>query len=151
MKSIQKILKLTQDIQDKEDLSKGQEISALCLHEAEVALHYIHAILRDASSFWTDIERHCRDITEDELGMYMNIIKTSDNLTRQKIWKGDEFKQAALEYQGEWYVLKDVCAKASENITSVKEEIRQYICDTPTKKEALKLVQKLAAEILGLK
>ena len=76
MKSIQKILELTQGIQDKEDLSKGQEISILCLHEAETALHHIEDILREASVFWTDVERHCKELAESELGTHMNTMKT---------------------------------------------------------------------------
>ena len=72
-------------------------------------------------------------------------------MTRQRIWKGNNFKEAALEHQGQWHALKDVCAKTSKNITSVKAEIRQYICDTPTKEEALKLVQKLGKQLLDSK
>ena len=47
-----------------------------------------------------------------------------------------------------------VCAKRcvcknSKDISLVKEEINQYICENPTKEEAIKLVQKLRTDLLG--
>ena len=43
-KAIENILMLTQQIEDGEDLSKGQEASIKCLHEAKSALNNIQKI-----------------------------------------------------------------------------------------------------------
>ena len=148
-KAIENILMLTQQIEDGEDLSKGQEASIKCLHEAKSALNNIQKIMREASCFWRFVHDHCKDMAENGLPSQLNLMKTSDTISRQRLWKGNTFKEAALEYQGQWYALKDVCAKASKDISLVKEEINQYICENPTKEEAIKLVQKLAADLLG--
>ena len=42
-----------------------------------------------------------------------------------------------------------MCVAAGEHITSVQDEINQYICENPSKEEAVTLVQELAADLLG--
>ena len=149
--SLEKISKLTQELKENEDLSKRHEVSVLCLHEAETALNNIQAILRDAVKFWKDVTRHCKGITENELSTQINMLmETSERAAWQQMFQGDMFKEAALEYQGQWNALKDLCANASEDITLVQGQIHQYICETPTKGEALELVQKLAANLLHI-
>ena len=148
MKAIEKILMLNQQIEDGEALSKGQAVLIECLHEAKSALNNIQTIIKETSSFWRSICDHCKDMMENGLPSQLELMKTSDTASRQLIYKGDVFKEAALDYQGQWYALKDVCAKANEEICLVKKEINQYICENPTKEEAIKLVQKLAADLL---
>ena len=144
--SHQKRLEFIQQIKNGLDLSKGQETSIKCLHEADTALHNIQEIMRDASNFWKDIGRHCKSIT---LNRHLKIMKGKDSLSRKKLLEGNTFKVAAVKYQAQWISLKDKCALASKHITSVKSEIRGYICENPTKENAVKMVQKLAAELLA--
>ena len=147
--SFQKMLQFAQQIKDGLDLSKGQETSILCLHEAKSALNNIQVIMRNASNFWKKIGKHCEDISQSVLSTQIQSIKATDSLTRQRMWKSNTFKEAALEYQGQWYALKDMCAAAGEHITSVQDEINQYICENPSKEEAVTLVQQLATDLLG--
>ena len=142
--SYQKRLEFIQQIKDGLDLSEGQETSIKCLHEAETALHHIQVIMKDASNFWKDVGRHCKSIT---LNRQLKLMKTKDPLSRKKVWEGNTFKLAAVKYQAKWVSLKDKCALACKHITSVKSEIRGYICENPTKEVAKRMVQKLAAEL----
>ena len=64
------------------------------------------------------------------------------------MWKSDVFKEAALEYHGQWVSLKNKCAFASEQITLVQDEIDRYIRENSTKETAIKLTRKLANELL---
>ena len=149
MKAIEKFLMLSQQNKDGEDLSKAHAVSIECLHEAKSALNNIQTIFKEASSFWRLICYHCMDMMENGLNRQFELIKTPDTVSRQRVWKGDTFKKAALEYQEQWYALKATCAKTSEEITLVREEINQYICENPTKEEAIKLIWKWEANLLG--
>ena len=143
MKAIQKICQLMQEIKDGEDLSKEYEVSIECLLEADKALCNIQTIMRNTSKFWKGVEVHCRSMTEKKM------MKLLDSLTRHQVWSGDTFKEAALQYEGQWSALKDFCAKASEHITSVQKEIHQYVYEDPTKESTLKLLQRLQSDIFG--
>ena len=147
--AIENLIKLSQQIKDNDDLSKGQAASIEFLHEAQSVLCNIQTIMKKASNFWREVHDHCEDMTKNGLLKQVKLMKTSDTVSRQRLWKGDTFKEAALDYQGQWYALKDVCAKTRNDISLVQEEINQYICENPTKEEAIILVQKLAADLLG--
>ena len=56
--------------------------------------------MREASSFWRIIHDHCKDMAKNGLPSQLKLMKTSDSVSRQRLWKGDTFKEAALEYQG---------------------------------------------------
>ena len=144
-------MSLAQKIKDGLDLSKGHETSVLCLHEAISALHNIEAIIRHTNNFWRKVRSHCKNITESGLKSQIEVMQDSDSITRQKVWKSDVFKEAALEYNGQWVSLKDKCALATEQITLVQDEIDRYIRENPTKETAIKLSQKLAIELLDSK
>ena len=105
--------------------------------------------MRNASNFWRKVGKHCEDISQNVLNTQIQSISNTDNSTRQRMWNSNTFKEAALEYQGQWHALKDMCAVASEHITLVQDEINHYICENPSKEEAVILVQQLAADLLG--
>ena len=81
--------------------------------------------MRNASNFWKKIGKHCEDISQSVPSTQIQSIKATDSLTRQRMWNSNTYKEAALEYQGQWYALKDMCAAAGEHITSVQDEINQ--------------------------
>ena len=143
------MLEFAQQIKDRLDLSEGQETSIMCLHEAKTALHNIQEIMRSASKFWKQIKIHYKKLTTHIVTREFKAIKNTNSLTKQRMWNSETFKSAALQYSVQWQALRDTCAIASENITSVQDEINQYIRENPTNEEAVKLVQQLASNMLS--
>ena len=143
MKAMQKILMLNLQTEIGENLSEGQGKSVECLHKVKSELNKVQETMRGCSDFWRSVCNHCKDMAQNGLLNQVNLMKTSDTVSRQRVWKGDTFKEAALDYQGQWYALKDVSAKTSEHISLVREEISQYIRENPTKEEAIEFVKKL--------
>ena len=146
--SYKKMLEFAQKIKDGTASSEGQQISIECLHEAKSALYKIEVIMRQASSFWKKVGKHCEDMVENVLVKQIESIKDSDSVTRKRMYGSEVFKQAALKYSGQWHALKDTCSAASEHITLVQDEINQYLCENPTKEQAVELVKKLATDML---
>ena len=146
----QQMLQFAQQLKDGIESSEGHETSIQCLHEAKSALHHIQVITKKASTFWTDVGRHCESMIEGGLKKHLQAAETSkDSVSRKKIYNTKSFKTAALKYAGQWKALKETCSTASEHITLVQEEINGYLCENPTKEEAVELVKKLATDMLG--
>ena len=145
------MLEIAQKLADGLDLSQGQETSIKCFHEAKTALLSIQKIMRTASNFWKNIEHHCENMTEHILNREIELLSKTDISAKQRMYKSETFKQAALAYSGQWQAIKNTCAIASKNITLVQDEINQYICGNPTKEEAQILVKQLAQELLDSK
>ena len=143
--SFKQMLSFVQEIKDGLISSKGHETSAHSLTLAKKALNNIQIIMRNASKFWRNVERHCTDITVKSQFSQMHTNISS----REKLWHSNTFKEAALIYIGQWVCLKDKCASASKRITSVQDEINQFICDNPTKEEAKEVVKQLSAELIA--
>ena len=148
MKAIEKILMLNKQIENCQDLNEGQTASIECLHEAKSAFYNIQTIMREASNYWRYVHDHCKDMTENGSLNYFQPREPSEPASRQRVWKSDTFKECALQYQGQWHALRDVCAKTSKDISLVKEEINHYIRENPTKEEAVMLVKKLVIDFL---
>ena len=90
-------------------------------------------------------------MTEHILHRQIEILDNKDSVTKERLWKSNTFKMAALQYSGQWQALKDTCTMSSKQLTSVQDEVNQYICASPTKEEAVEIVQQLASDILGSK
>ena len=48
------------------------------------------------SNFWKNVGRYCNKISKDGVNSHFEIMKSVDSLTRQRVWKGNTFKQEAL-------------------------------------------------------
>ena len=143
------LLKLAEKLKEGLNLSEVQETSIQCLHEAETALNNIEVIMRRASNFWTQIKNHCENMTRHILTRQVEMLEGKDAVTKQQIWNSESFKQAALQYSGQWQALKQICSTASGSIGMVQDEIDEYISENPTKEQAVEIVRKLASDLLG--
>ena len=148
--SYQKMLQFAQQLKDGIKSSEGHETSILCLHEAKTALNHIQVIMKEACNFWKKVGKHCEDITGGGLAKQLRVAEANkDSLSRIKVYHTKAFKKSAIEYAGQWHALKETCGEASEHITLVQEEINGYLCENPTKDEAVKLVKELAEKLFS--
>lgn len=147
--SFQQMLQFAQKLKDGIKSSEGQQTSIDCLHEAIKALKHIEVIMRNAYNFWKKIGKHCKGMSENLLSTQIQSIENQDTLTRKRMYESDVFKQAAVQYSGQWHALKETCGAASEHISLVQDEINQYLCEHLTENEAVELVKQLATDLLG--
>ena len=139
-----KMLEITKKIAENKDQIEVTETSLTCLHEAVSALRKIEDTMVKAGIFWEEVGELCAEVTGNRLSKQVERIKSTEDSKRMKIWKSTGFKRSALLYYGKWVALKDTCITSGKYITFAQDEIHRYVCDHPTRGQAVELIQQLA-------
>ena len=108
---------------------KDSEHTVESLYKTISALNEIESTMINIWRFWGEIEQLCESVTGCSTNRQIDMLKDMEPNKRKMTLKSSTFKLSVLICRGKFVALKDVCAKASNTISSVVDKAQMYLVE----------------------
>lgn len=115
------------------------ETAAQTLQVIMYPLNNIELIMRNAESFWKELEELCKSLGNN-MKRQLDLLANKKAQKRKIIWQTKEFKKNALMCYVKWIALQNICIAANEGVCSTIDVVEGYATGSLNEEGAIKYI-----------
>ena len=148
--ALERMISFVTKIKDCQSEENMVAVAENALQQAFTTLAELSTVMMQAANFWKQIQEYCKSLAKDERkGVVQKAMNEYSDEKRIRFWTTEGFKAQAIRFYAGWVVLNDVCMEYGQQIKVTREELYQFLRESPTYEECHRDVHKLAEAFLN--